>query len=148
MGFKEFVLWIWSDAKRRNIAIMSVLILIFGSILVYNLTHQPPPPPPGAKRVVICKKCRYVDVQRIVDIHTKKYTCRKCGGPVAIAWKCGACKYEYYILDNKVDMAKLKNTMQKFQFVTRSRRCPNCNEEKNVAPMTLTEFKQEYGNRR
>jgi rubredoxin len=147
MNIKEFGLYIWSDAKRRNIAILSILIIVFGSILAYRLTHQPPISPPGAKRVVICKKCRFVDVQRIVDINSGKYKCVKCGAPVGIAWKCGSCKYEYYVLDMKPDMKKMKNTMRKFEFVLRSRRCPNCKEEKNVAPMSLTEFEKEYGKR-
>ena len=148
MDLKEFGFYIWTDGKRRNIAILSVLILIFGSILIYKLTHQPPPPPPGAMRVVICKKCKDVDIQRILDINKKKYKCRKCGGPVGIAWKCGSCKYDYYIVDSKPDSAKIKNTMQTFQFVMRSRRCPNCAEEKNVAPMTVAEFEKEYGKRK
>ncbi|NOY74286.1 MAG: hypothetical protein GXP32_00650 [Kiritimatiellaeota bacterium] len=147
MDIKEIGLYIWTDGKRRNIAIMSILILISGSILIYNLTHQPKPPPPGAIRVVICKKCKYVDLQRIIDISSGIYKCRECGGPVGLAWKCGSCKYEYYILDSKPDLAKMKNTMQKFQFTTRTSRCPNCNEEKNVNPMTVSEFKNEYGDR-
>ena len=145
---KKLFFYIWNDGKRRNVAIMSILILILGSILLYNLMHQPPQPPPGAMRVVICKKCEYVDKQRILNINDKKYKCRKCGGTIALAWKCGACKYEYYVVDAKPDLAKLKNTMQKFQFAMRSRRCPNCGEDKNVAPMTISEFDKEYPDRK
>ena len=142
MDVKELGIYIWSDRKRRSIAIMSVLIVLLMGMILYRLYSIKPPPPPGANRVVICKKCKFVDIRRIVDIKKTKCRCVKCGGPLAIAWKCGACKYEYYVVDAKPDMKKMKNTMDKFKFVLRTRRCPNCGEEKNVGPMSISDYKK------
>ena len=144
MELKELGSYIWSDKKRRSIAIMSVLMIALGIFEIRRLANVKPPPPPGAKRVVICKKCRFVDARRIVDIKNTKQKCVKCGGSLGIAWKCGTCKYEYFVVDSKPDLAKLTNTMRKFEFVARSRRCPNCKEDKSVAPMSMSEYDEEY----
>ena len=140
MDWKERVISVYSNKKQRNIAIVIILSIILFSIIIYRITHIEKPPTPGALRAVICKKCRKVDVRRVYDI--KKIKCKYCGGDVALAWKCGKCQYEYYVEENRVDTSKL-NTMQRFQKVVESQKCPNCGMERNTHPMTIQEAEKE-----
>ena len=137
MDTKKVLTSVYYNKKQRNAVILSILSVILISILLYKLTHPYTPPPSGALRVVICKKCRKTDIQRIYNI--KKAKCKFCGGPVAYAWKCNKCQYEYYVEENKVDTSKL-NTLQRLQRVVESRRCPNCGAVRDTRPMTLQDI--------
>jgi len=139
MDIKKSVMSVYSNKKQRNIIILTILMLILGSIILHRLLNPEIRPPAGARRVVICKECRKTDIQRIYDI--KKAKCKFCGGPVAFAWKCGKCQYEYYTEENKVDTSKL-NTMQRLQRAVKERRCPNCGMEKDTRPMTIQDLEK------
>jgi hypothetical protein len=139
MDIKERLLAVYQNKKQRNIIILTLLMIVLSSIILHQLMNPVVPPPPGAKRVVICKKCRKTDIQRVYDITKAK--CKYCGGPVAFAWKCGKCQYEYYPEENKkVDTSKL-NTMQRLQRAVKEKRCPNCGMERDTRPMTIQDMK-------
>lgn len=147
MKINEIASYIWKDRKRRNVSIMSIVIVVLLVLLILNLSNTYQPPLPGAKRVLICKKCRALDIRRVVDMKKERFTCDKCGGDMAIAWKCGVCKYEYYIIPLKPN-SELKTTMQIFMHIKESHRCPNCKEMRNVHRMTVNEYEAEYGNKK
>ena len=142
MEIKDALLLFLRDKRKRNILILVASVITLVSLLIYQYSHRYIPPPPGAERVVLCKKCGKTDIQRVYKIGEAK--CRYCGGPVAFAWKCGKCQYEYYIIDQKFNSDKM-NTLQRLQRVVEARRCPNCGEERDTHPMTLQEFKKENG---
>ena len=143
MQLNEIAPYIWNDSKRRNIFIMSIIILCLGGMLLSRLFNAYKPPPPGANRVLICKECGKTDVRRVVDITTEHHKCKKCGGKMLLAWKCGVCKYEYYTIPISTTTEKFKNTMQVFEHVQKSHGCPNCKEMRNVHQMTLKEYEAE-----
>ena len=132
---------IWYNKKHRNIAILSILLSFLAGIVLYQIFHTEPVPPPGAMRVVACKKCNYVGVMRITEIEKAK--CPKCGGPLGYAWKCGKCKYQYSVSNEKID-TKNMNTMDRFRAALKMRKCPNCGEEKDIHPMTVEEFQKDH----
>jgi len=138
MDIKKSVTSILYNRKQRNIIILTTLLIVLVAIIMHNLFHTAPPPLLGARRVVICKKCRKTDVQRIYDISKAK--CKYCGGPVALAWKCVNCQYEYYTEENKIDTSKL-NTMQRLQRVVNERRCPNC-KKTDTRPMSIQDMEK------
>jgi hypothetical protein len=137
MDIKKSVISVFYNKKQRNIIILTTLIIVLVLIIAHHLLNPVKPPPPGALRVVICKECRKTDIQRVYDISKAK--CKYCGGPVALAWKCVNCQYEYYTEENKIDTVKL-NTMQRLQRVVNERRCPNC-KKTDTRPMTIQDIK-------
>ena len=131
-----------TDRKIRNISILTLISVILGCILVYRIVSAPEPVDPGANRVVICRDCGNVEVMRVNDINDPELKCSKCGGRVAIAWKCNKCKYQYYIAEQKFNTKNMK-TMQRFQKVVESRRCPNCGETRDTRPMTIKDMEKQ-----
>lgn len=131
---------IWSQPKQRNILILSLLIIILLIIIVYQVMNVQMPPPPGSLRVVVCTKCKEQYIERIVDISNTEKICRKCEGPLSYAWKCKECKFEYPELLINPKNPINTSTMEIFQKVVESQRCPNCSCT-DTCPISIDELK-------
>lgn len=118
---------IWNNPKHRKILILCILIVILVICIIVQLSKFEPPPPEGAKRVVICTKCKTKFVKRIKDLSDKNENiCEKCGGEVSFVWKCDECDFEFPEVKMHISKKKNVKTMDKFQAIVESRRCPNC----------------------
>ncbi len=146
MAEQNMVSMLWRDKEARKWGICVLLFVALTSLVLYRIFHTEKLPPPGAKRAVICQKCGKLQVLRIVDPETPKARCAYCGGRVGMAWKCGHCGYEYYIVNFKFDARNL-STMERLRKVESLRRCPNCGEIKDVRPMSVNEVEDELKRR-
>ena len=120
---------LWSNPTHRNRLILVVLVLVLLIVIIFQLVNRPVPPPEGALRGVICRKCGDCYATRIKDIrnsHDLRNKCRKCGGRLAIAWKCNECQFEYSKINDSPRTRKKLKTMEKLRSVALSTRCPNC----------------------
>jgi rubredoxin len=133
---------IYNNQKQRNIAILIILSLILILTIIIQILNMEKKLPEGALRVVVCKECDNVSVKRIKDINDKldkRNICKKCQGKLEIAWKCNDCQFEYPALKMDKILKKLGKTMDKFQAVVESRRCPNC-RSLSAHPISIDEF--------
>jgi ribosomal protein S27AE len=135
----------FSKGRIRNLLILGVVIVILLGILSYRVTSEPPKPPEGAKVVVICKSCKKRMIKRIVNIDNdsdKRNYCDKCGGRLAILWKCNECQFEFPEPKLEVKQRKFKSKAERYDVVMKSQRCPNCGSILSH-PVTLSEFKKD-----
>ena len=137
---------IWNNKKYRDISILTLLIFILICLILYRIMNAEKPPPEGAIRVVVCTKCAATYATRIKDIDDpkdKRNRCKKCGGKLAIAWKCDECKFEYPEFQLGSIKNNLKTTMDKYRAVVESRRCPNCGSL-SAHPMSVNELERKH----
>lgn len=135
---------IYSNPKQRNIAILIILSFVLILIITIQILNIEKKLPEGALRVVVCKECKIVSSKRIKDINDKvdlRNTCDNCHGKLEVAWKCNECQFEYPALKMEKILKKLDKTMDKFQAVVESRRCPNC-RSLSAHPISVDEFKK------
>ena len=133
---------IYNNPKDRNISILIILSLLLILIVTLQILNREVKLPEGALRVVVCTQCEDVSAKRIKDINDKsdkRNICNKCHGKLEIAWKCNECQFEYPALKMDKILKKLDTTMDKFQAVVESRRCPNC-RSLSAHPISVDEF--------
>lgn len=140
----ELLKKLWSNPQHRKIIILSALILILLITIIIQLMQIEEPPPEGAMRVVICKQCNAKYVTRIKDINDQsdpRNICKKCKkGRLTFVIKCDECQFEYPEPDMGKTLKKLEKTMDKFQAIVESRRCPNCSSLA-THPYSVKEFR-------
>ena len=136
---------IWNNPKHRNILILTTLLLVLAVLIIVQIMNIAKPPPEGAFRVVICKECStkyFTRIKNLKDKSDKRNKCKECGGELAFVWKCDECQFEYPEIKMDAILKKLGKTMDKFQAVVESRRCPNC-LSLSAHPISVQEFKNE-----
>lgn len=114
------------NPKKRNIALMAVLIFITLVLLIVIWMLYPEPSPPGALRVVMCLKCNKQYVERVTDINDSKYKCKYCGGKLGFAQKCHECAFEFTNLPTRQASSRDMSTMDRFRREADAHKCPNC----------------------
>ena len=119
---------LWQNRERRNRWILAVLSLITACIIVKRILErgEDVAQPAGALTCVICVECQYRTNMLVHDINDPKYVCHKCGGKLALAWKCDDCQFEYPLVPRPPSDKKLLKTMAKFNAANDLCRCPNC----------------------
>lgn len=133
---------IYNNPKQLKTAILIILSLILILTIALQILNMEKKLSEGALKVVVCKQCENVSIKRIKDINDKsdkRNTCNKCHEKLEIAWKCNECQFEYPALKMDKILKKLDKTMDKFQAVVESRRCPNC-RSLSAHPISIDEF--------
>lgn len=135
---------LFNNSKYRRISILAILVFILICVIIHKIMNIEEPLPEGSLRVVVCTQCNTTYIERIKNIentHDKRNSCKECHGKLAIAWKCNECQFQYPELKLADIQKNLKTTMDKFQAIVESRRCPNC-ASLSAHAMSVNEIKR------
>jgi predicted RNA-binding Zn-ribbon protein involved in translation (DUF1610 family) len=115
----------WQDKPKRDKTLLIVFCVILLLTITYRLLKSEPKPPEGTLKAVYCLNCGNKDVIRVKDINNPKYKCKKCGGRLAITWKCRDCGFEFPFKQGKVNKEGLSRS-ELFMKLDQLRKCPKC----------------------
>lgn len=119
-GLIDYLNKIFANKKRRNIIILSVLIIVFIFILANLVSREKDF---KRSRHIICPKCHFsgiIKVERIEDIR-----CPKCNSKVGYDWKCIDCEFEFPLIRREIPPGKMtKKELSEYR--RRESRCPKC----------------------
>lgn len=134
-------LWLralWEDRKRRNLAILTVLVALLAVVVAVRLLSGSAVPD-GAMRRVVCLECGAQMDMPVGDIDDPKYICPECRqGKLAYLWKCEECRFEYPMKPRPPPARIPTKTMAKFRAAMDMQRCPNC-DSPSTAPVAAAD---------
>lgn len=128
----------WQDKPKRDKTLLAIFCVILVITIIYRLLTPEPKPPEGTLKAVYCVECNHQELMRIKDINDPKYRCSKCGGRLAITWKCRDCGFEFPFRQEKVNKEGLTRS-QLFIKLDQLRKCPKCGSLRThaLSPGTL-----------
>lgn len=119
-GLIDYLKEVFANRKRRNIIILSVLIIVF-ILIIANLVNREKDF--KRSRHIICPECHFtgvVNFERIKDIR-----CPKCNSKVGYDWKCIDCEFEFPLVRREIPQGKMTKK-QLAEYRKRESRCPKC----------------------
>jgi predicted RNA-binding Zn-ribbon protein involved in translation (DUF1610 family) len=131
-ALKEKFHLFWQDKPKRDKTLLTIFCVLLALTIVYRLLKTEPKPPEGTLKAVYCVDCDHKEIMRIKNIKDPKYKCSKCGGKLAITWKCRDCGFEFPFRQEKVNKTGLTRS-QIFVKLDQLRRCPKCGSLKTHA---------------